>query len=84
MTELLVLIVLVEVAQVAAFFFAMRDRSHERAQSAEERDRLLDRVMSRDLTEYKALAERPSVPPVPQVLDDEAEAQYMVRQYGDA
>lgn len=80
MIEVLALVCLTEaLAFAGAFFFAQRDRAHERTGWAKEKERLLDRVMAKDLSEYKTYGERPPAPPIPQVIDDEDEARYASR-----
>lgn len=80
MNDALVFVCLAEaVAFATAFFFAQRDRQRERAAADAREQKLLDRVMARDLAEFKAYEPRPASPPIPQVVDDEDEARYAAR-----
>lgn len=62
MTDILIAFALGAAPMAAAFFFVQRDRRHERAAFDVREQKLLDRLMARDLTEYKTHEPRPDVP----------------------
>lgn len=70
---------LIEAAQVAAFFFALRDRAAERREWAKERERLLDRVMAPDYYALKAYEPRPETPERPLTEEERKRAAEDVR-----
>jgi len=68
----------------AVVFCAWREKvvQYERREWQSERQRLLDRIMSRDYTEYRTLEGARIPREIPQVLTDEEEAELYRRQGG--
>lgn len=75
MEVLFALVAIAEAAQLAAFFFALRDRESERQAAAKERESLLNRVMTRDYAEYRAFERTAEPKPVSPTAKKEREEQ---------
>lgn len=75
MNEALI-VALVAVAFAAAFFIQARDRKSERASADAREKQLLDRLMSRDFSEYRTLTHQTAPrPAIRQMVGDEEEAE---------